>query len=336
MAEVPHSTEYVKDIVVSRHSLTPKQADRRVKHIIPHVEDAISFIDQARSGPEDVSFLPAYYAILNLSKVYILLGPRHADLPKHRWHGAVYDVHAKDSHSVKTECITLMPGGALPLLYETLTGRPVRKKRTISMGDVCSRISDISAEYQLATGKEAQLASLVFGAAPQSSGFRVWAQVFGRSSGRKLSLRNLPCLGTGFSSDPSKANMFMSPPLLCQEDQVREHLSSCLREQYLYFSDEGYPMVALQTSQFPMPEEFPIALLFFHMSSVVRYKPEFLRRIQKSRWWPMLTAAQRHSMFKFMLLFWSFVHKEQLLLWPSGSSVPQLGMLRRVPDLSQR
>jgi hypothetical protein len=48
-------------------------------------------------------YLPAYYAILNLMKVGVLLGPRHADLPKNRTHGASYNPEGKDSRSILTE-----------------------------------------------------------------------------------------------------------------------------------------------------------------------------------------------------------------------------------------
>jgi hypothetical protein len=309
------SPEYLKGILVGRHSLNPAQADRRLRQIIPHVATAISFIEQARSGPEDVSFLPTYYAVLDLSKVYVLLGPRHADLPRHRWHGASYNVHAKESHSVRTETVTLKREGALALLYETLTGLPAKKERQISMGRVYSHIKEISAEYALATGDQPEIASLLFSVKGQRSPFTVQVEVVPRSSDTTLTVRSVPCL-KGFRKVPGRANTFTSPPLACPIAQVRQQLRSYLSEHLLYSSDTGVPEVALCSRSFPMPEEFPIALLFFHMSSVVRYKPEFLKKIQDSRWWPVLIAARRHCLFRFMLLSWSFVHREQLVFAP--------------------
>ena len=58
----------------------------------------------------------------------------------------------------------------------------------------------------------------------------------------------------------------------------------------------------LQRGCLPFPEEFPIALLFFHMGSVVRYQPEFLAKLRDSRHWPILASASRHGLFKFLLL----------------------------------
>ncbi len=58
-----------------------------------------------------------------------------------------------------------------------------------------------------------------------------------------------------------------------------------------------------------LPEELPIALMFFHMSSVVRYKPEFLERLQQSKHWPVLAVAKRHSLLRVLLLFWAHMHK---------------------------
>jgi hypothetical protein len=62
-----------------------------------------------------------------------------------------------------------------------------------------------------------------------------------------------------------------------------------------------------------MFEELPIVLAFFHLSSVVRYKPEFLARLRDSRYWPVLMSMQTHCMNKLLLLFWSYVHRRTIL-----------------------
>ena len=307
------SQEYLCDVLVRVHSLTSGQAKSRAKQIVPHVRDAISFVRQAASGPEEVSFLPVYYAILNLSKVCVLLGPRYADLPHHRWHGAIYKVGAKDSHSVRTEEITLKAGGALNLLYETLTGVSITNDRVVKMGDVYALIRDISAEYTIAAGQPASLAILKFATEEAPRGFRVRVKAVPRNPRLILTTKRLPCL-TGFRKAPKKDNIFVSPILQCPESKVPEKLRDHLHTSCLYFSEDGNPYTAICSRAFPMPEEFPIALLFFHMSSVVRYKPEFLARIQESRWWPVLLTARRQSLFKFMLLSWSFVHREQFIV----------------------
>jgi len=307
------SEEYLRDILLKRHFFSITQAKVRSKYIIPHIKDAILFVQQSISGPNGVSFLPAYYAILNLAKVYILLGPRFSDLPSNRWHGATYDVQAKDSQSIVTEEICLKQGGALALFYETLTGLPMIKERVVRMGTIYSCVQDISAEYYLAAGRNAELGTLYFNAIPQKKGFKVQVKLSPRNSDDKISIKRLPCFKT-FKKVPGKDNTFTSPLIQCSETELVKKLQDHLNSHLLYFSNTGNPSVAFCSRAFPMPEEFPIALLFFHMSSVVRYKPEFLSRVQQSRWWPVLVAARRHSLFKFMLLFWSYMHNEQFII----------------------
>jgi hypothetical protein len=145
--------DYLAHLLQRAHGLSAKEARARALLIIPHVRIAISYIRQSLDGPSEISFLPAYYAILNLMKVYVLLGPRHADLPKHRWHGATYDVHGKDSQSVLTEIITLKKGGVFPLFYQTITGKSLTTKNLrLQMKDILPYVSGVTHEYELATG----------------------------------------------------------------------------------------------------------------------------------------------------------------------------------------
>jgi hypothetical protein len=85
------ASEYLVALLRNSHQMSPTDAVKRSAKIIPHVRLAVGYIRQSQEGPPELSFLPAYYAILNLMKVYVLLGPRHADLATNRWHGATYD-----------------------------------------------------------------------------------------------------------------------------------------------------------------------------------------------------------------------------------------------------
>ncbi|MFH1486809.1 MAG: hypothetical protein ABIH46_12125 [Chloroflexota bacterium] len=157
------SRDYVSKLLVRERGLSTKGAERRAARVIHHMVAAISFIQQSMVGPPEMSFLPAYYALLNMAKVYIIFSPRHKDLVRHgRWHGATYDAGKKYSRSLLTECITLRQGGALALFYETLAGTSIGSDREIAMRDIYPFIAGISAEYTLATGEEAKLASIVF------------------------------------------------------------------------------------------------------------------------------------------------------------------------------
>ena len=139
----------------------------RAREVIPYIKVALKYLDQSMCGPKEVGLLPAYYALLNLAKVYVLLGPRRADLPSQQWHGASYKVSSKDSHSLLTEAIELMPKGAIPLFYETITGQklPFRKKKNratlrLRLGDIYPFVSGITAEYAMMTKSSSRFASI--------------------------------------------------------------------------------------------------------------------------------------------------------------------------------
>jgi hypothetical protein len=118
-----------------RHSATAAEASKRARRIALYVRTATDYVDQALSTDRDVAFLPAYYAILNFLKVYILLSREHSRLEANRWHGATYDVYGKDSHGLPTELVTLRSGGAIPLFYEVITGQKFADKTRIRPGE---------------------------------------------------------------------------------------------------------------------------------------------------------------------------------------------------------
>jgi hypothetical protein len=51
-----------------------------------------------------------------------------------------------------------------------------------------------------------------------------------------------------------------------------------------------------------VPEEIPIFIVLFHLSSIVRYKPRFLDTIRDSDAWPLVLVARRHLLYRGMLL----------------------------------
>ncbi len=311
------SPEYLIDVLGTRHHLSSTVAKARAKMIIPHVVDALAFMHQSLGGPPEVSFLPAYYAILNLAKVYILLGPRHADLPQHRWHGVTYNVEAKDSHSLLTEVVTVKRGGAFPLFYETLTSGAIARERTLKMGDVYPYIWDVGAEYSIATGQQSRIAALRCEVEGTNNQYRLKVKVLSPNGGAQLSIRNLAAL-RGLTKLKGVPDTFVSPEFSCASDKVDETARTNLDCRFIYYHSENFlPITAITRSTFPLPEEIPIFLMFFHMSSVLRYKPEFLARIRQSRFWPLLMSARRHSLYKFMLLFWSYVNKKQFIINPA-------------------
>lgn len=304
--------DYLREVLISEHRFSKKDATSRAKLIIPHLKIALSYLEQAKSGPPDVSFLPLYYCILNLSKAYILIGPHHALLPSNRWHGAQYPVTAKDSHNLLTEFVYLHPGGTIPLLYRTLTGNIITKKRKILMSDVYPYIPDISAEFSLASKIQASLASIRFSVESNPAGQLIPCIEFqSRTSTQPVPGRNVKTF-LRLSPHPSKPNFYIGASSAPGTDPFAS-IKANMRSYLLYPVDSEY-VVPLNSSNLLLPEELPILLSFFHLSSVVRYKPEFFSQIRDSKYWPMLSAAKRHTVLKFLTLFWSYVHNTSLFI----------------------
>jgi hypothetical protein len=304
--------DYVTSLLIDRHGVSALEAKRRAHLIVPHVGLARHYVEQAMSGPGDVAFLPAYYAILNLLKVYILFGPYHAQLPNNRWHGATYDVDSRDSQTLLTERIILKKGGALPLFYQTVTGQTVKHNTSVAMADVYPYILDASLEYEFATGKPAKVASLAFGTLVMNKRKRLSVEVSLIPGSVVPKLNQLKPLAQ-FRRDPSQTSRFISKSL---KGLTPAHIRTHLRPFLLYQFMSGAAGAPISGSRLLLPEELPIALAFFHMSSVVRYKPEFLAKLKDSRFWPLLSTVRRHGLFKFLTLFWSFTHQKTLALEP--------------------
>lgn len=314
--------EYLCDLLVHVHKLSVVDAEARTLEIIPCVRIALGFMQQSLEGPADLAFLPAYYAILNLSKAYVLMGPRHADLaePKHRNHGASYNPERADSHTVLTESISLRPNGAFALFYETLTGGQIAAKLDLQMDAALSRMPGIGHEYGLAGGVS-QLCSLSGGFIRQQAGLRALVTV-GQSSPTQndtelqiTSVDRVSCL-QGFQPREGVVNQFVGGPLTSQLTTPAS-IDAAVRVQLktqLIFRVRNWTITSLGPSQIEFPEEVPIWLLFFYMSSIVRYKPEFLSRLKDTRYWPAISCARLHSFLDFILAFWSFVHQKNYFL----------------------
>lgn len=62
------------------------------------------------------------------------------ELRANRFHDASYDGYEKDSRSLLTEVITVKPKGAIPLVYEILTGNAPTSKGSIVSGGMLERL----------------------------------------------------------------------------------------------------------------------------------------------------------------------------------------------------
>jgi len=303
--------EYLAQLLVNVHAVTAQEAANRCTQVIPHVRIAAAYIRQSLEGPPDISFLPAYYAILNLMKVYVLLGPRHADLAKNRWHGATYDPQGKDSRSVLTEEIVVKNGGVFPLFYETLTGSKLRRTPVrLRVGDFLHSVSGVWFEYNLATGQHPGVCNLAFDVLAIGGKHRLRCIV---ATPHPLPRGQLQCMRT-FRQDPTNKNLYLGPFVTNSAPEVISAIRAGIRTELLYRVEPKRTYAMMTPSKILLPQELPIAFLFFYMSSVVRYRPEYFARLRDSKFWPVLSSARLHSFLDFLLAFWSFMHKKNFYI----------------------
>jgi len=311
------STKYVEELLESRHTLAGSASVRERSNIIARfVNLGCKYLEQAEKGPPEISFLPLYYALLNLSKAYITAGPCWTEISKNRKHGASYDPET-NARTLDNDSIKLHPQGVIPLLYKTLVGEDMfnngKSRLILRMKDIYPYIFNISAEYKMATGNDSKLIPFRIGITKRGDNKRrITAEVIegDKTALEKIDIKHLQGFNSLYREGQNK-HLLVSD--WCEEGNT-DSLMSYLRRATFY----GYLLPPQTVIQFIpvcskrkplMPEELPLLCAFYHMSNVVRYKPEMLATLMDSKYLPVLLALRRHGIYRFLLLFWSFFNQ---------------------------
>lgn len=300
--------DYTTEVLRSVHELNDRSAVARAKQITTHMRAILSFVDQARGSDRAYAFLPAYYAILNMLKIGILTGPYGGQLYQQRWHGATYALSQRERKTPLHEKITVKQGGAIPLYYRTITGTAIQRDVSLSLADIYPYITDIEAEMVLVPRLTFRIAE-----------FECYGQqvvLTPRNLGPVIKLQTAPVFKAGWKKKQGITE-FTAPACPPEVDE-KIHVKQSLRRYLLYQPIQNVVVTPVCARRLHFPEELPIALAFFHMSNVVRYNPEYLSRLQDSRFWAVLISLQRHSLLKSLILLWSNFHKETLHLSHGG------------------
>jgi len=303
------AVDYAQELLSARHHAPSPGSKKRAQRIAAHVRIACAYVDQARNGPPEVSFVPSYYAILNLIKVCILLGPSFQGLDANRWHGAHYDVAKKDSRGLTTEQVVIHPRGAIALYYETLSGRRLQKRRVLAIGDIYPFIGGVASEWEVATGRPLGTCALRFRVLEANRRKHLRIEVL-RPRGRRDVKRNeLPVVRT-CSAVKGISNVFDSRTRFPDKVSDVELLRASLNPLWLYHPVAGLTIAPLYAGRLALFEELPLVVAFFHLSSVARYKPEFMEKLRESRFWPVVACMPADGLLRFLLLFWSYARQE--------------------------
>ena len=196
------------------------------------------------------------------------------------------------------------------MFYRTLTGQEISRAKSLRLSEIYPYLLGVTTEYQLATRKPALLADLHFQTLGVGTKDHLAVSVALFKGAAMPKVHQLKAL-LGFKKHPNTPGVFIGAPL-----SARRPARSQVKPYLIYHHVNGTAATRVSGSNFAFPEEFPIVLAFFHMSSVVRYKPEFLARLKDSKYWPLLSTARRHSLLQFLIAFWSFTHNSRLIINP--------------------
>ena len=267
------SRQYLADMLRERHAAADPSG--MAKTLTPFIETALNYIEQAEKGPGRVAFLPLYYSMLNLAKVYILLGPHRGDLEtdrRHRMHGAQYDPGWDDQLKLSRQKIRLHKFGVLGLFYRTVTGDPwITAPKYISMAKIYPFMDRIGTEFEMVSGAHSQTAKVIFNTRESGNGLHLSVKVDQAETPHETELRYL----SGFrndhwgSWDPNEGTG-ISLHWAQNIESIEDIINCCTRREMFRIpmierrGQAGVTCtVPIQTGFPRMVEEIPIILAFF-------------------------------------------------------------------------
>jgi hypothetical protein len=320
-----NSLGYTSDILATIHGQVGREHIKAsALAIAVFARSALGLLQQAYSGPPESGFLPLYYAMLNLSKVYIVASGGLGALATNRYHGLQYKPQSKDSHDIRTEQILVKPRGVFPLFYAILSGHSwTRGEVFLRLGHLLPYLRSVSFEFSHAYDSPPpfQVTLVTLQGDPQGQ-FRLVAKLDDAPHPAAGNLRFLKVM-TGFRPVANDPRQFQSTPIQAEsEEQARPRLARLVRRT-LFYQTIYHPAMGIQGVITPlsnkhllMIEEIPIWATFFYLSSIVRYKPEFLDKLKDTHAWPVLLTMRKHCTLRFLILFWSFLHQKEFIITP--------------------
>lgn len=328
------SVGYVKRMLEeTRKKSLFSDLDKSAKLISAHCDVAVDFIDQSFSGKTELSYLPIYYCISNLSKAIIISEGMRTDLNKNKHHGASWSGQNRKVHDISNDEVKLLGQGVIPLLYESLTGGMWSKTKSknkngnyvsthvgkVKMRDIYPYIRSISHEFNEANTStqkdnfaeiEASIDEL------KNGDYRIRVEITDDSLGnnRKRDIRMI----SNLSKDSD--DVYVTDPVVASDrKEALEKLEDQFRRYLIYskIPPRGRGVnqyTPISNSTLHLPEEIPIVLSFYHLSNVVRYDPNRLIDVFNSPFSAMLEALSRQGLYRFLVLFWSHMKRESYFI----------------------
>lgn len=308
---------------------TTNEIGLSAKAISSHSIQATNLLDQALSGPKEVSFLPLYYALLNVVKICIIVSGQRNLLLLQKYHGVQYNPSGKFSHDLLTEEVELKSKGAIPLFYSSITNEAIPKMK-LQMSSIYPYIRSISHEYNSAYRKQSKFIGVNLSIVGDDiAGYRLTASLIDSNRiGGALSRSSVKLL-KDFEKVNSNPMTYQTRLVKGNRAEAKKKLYACMRR-YLICADlessKGYSAVTPVTNfRLLVPEELAILLAFFHLSNIVRYNPEYLEKLKDSKSWALLLCLRRQAALSFLELCWSFIRNTQVII--CSASGPRAGII---------
>ena len=305
------SKGYVIDMLIEHHGFkTLESAKKRALLISEHAELATKYLDQGFNGPIEISFLPIYYGLLDLAKIYVLATESFplSRFVENRWHGASYKIGR--SRKFQNDYVTLKPKGAISLFYEVITGTNITTKHNIKVSDIYPLIKDISYEYGELHGKDLRFqdCQLAF-KGDSSDGFYLELILKGdikKAAGKRAVNKFLQDFHK-IAKNKYETKRLKGVDASIAESSLKKSIKRYLISEMEFSNHEIATSLPLSGKGVLFPEELPILLAFFHLSSIVRYDPSYIFLLKDSAEWGMLQALSKQGSYKFLKLFWSYM-----------------------------
>ena len=333
------SKGYVADILRENHGFHNKsEINKASQSISCHAEYAVNLLNQGFLGLPEVSFLPIYYAFLNVAKIYIIMKGKQTELEKQRWHGASY--YGKNSGELMNEQIILHSKGAIPLYYHSITNNTLvvaNKKTTVKMKEIYPFILSISHEFsEIYKPKALYYPINIELIEDNKKGFKLKASI--NTQNNNINKRNIKVLKRFVSVPKVRINRTTQGRVFdltgyntyvtswikdTKENSMSELIQYVNRYLLTMVETDGttITITPISNKKTIFPQEFAIILAFFHMSNIVRYNPEMLEQLKDSKAWTILLTLLRHGSLSFLELSWSAIHQKYIKILPSINGV---------------
>lgn len=272
-----------------------------------YIRQAKSYYTSAKSLHYRSSSLLYYYSFLNLVKAYLLLTAPRRVMNQRIGHGLSYNPNSR-SRDFRQEKIKIVDG-VFRLLYEQETGKSVRLNSSLNIVKLLSYCTDISYQYESAGfGQHSMLYSIAcmqthtqnqeawmligipkFNSLDNFPGFRNrFLRLYEEVSVHEFRTREYFQISalqkTAYRFFQDRTIVHWPSPDIPPTLELRDKLIDTLNPFFnVHYFEDGFDLELalpyLPNRQIPFNEILSIYCVMFYLSSLVRYKPNYLEEL---------------------------------------------------------